>query len=243
MPSMAADDELEALTGCVEKPMPGAETLVIVFAGTNDRVWMTFSLLHRILQQMGVSLVYVRDLRRSWYLGGIVGLGDDFPSSVQGFRQLAARHGAKRVLTLGNCVGCRGALDYGLALGAEGVLGISPKLQIRNDLDPLQKAWIEDLRRATPPDRENLRGRFLSAASRPNVTLVYGENYTPDADDVRYIADVPGVVGANIPGSGDPDSVKDLLVRELLAPLLQDFVKNGGVSEEMRARISASVGP
>lgn len=242
-PAGDMEDQLDAITGYVERPVSGADTLLIVFAGTNDRAWIAFSLLHRILQSSGVSVVYARDLQRRWYRKGIVGLGDDFPSTVAAFRDMATRYGARRILTLGNCVGCRGALDYGLALCAEGVLGVSPKLRARDDLDVAQKIEISEIRRDLAPDHKNLRARYLDADVQPKVTFVYGQDYAPDIADVAFMADLPDVVAVGIPGSSDPDSVKDLLVRDLLAPILHDFVRNGTVSAEVLALISASVDP
>ena len=57
----AADQQLEFLGGLIEIPVAGADTLLLVFAGTNNRLWMTLSLLHKMLLKTGVSIVYCRD--------------------------------------------------------------------------------------------------------------------------------------------------------------------------------------
>ena len=239
----AADHQLEALRGVIEIPVAEADTLLLVFAGTNNRLWMTFSLLHKLLRKTQISIVYCRDLRRDWYASGVVGVGGDFASTVHGFRDLATAHGARRILTLGNCVGCGGALRFGLALGAQGVLGLGPKLQPNDALKPDQKASLASIRQLLPSGHKAARIRYREADSRPAVSLIYGERCGADAAEARSMADIPGIEATAIPESADPDSVKDLLVRGLLEPVLHDFVCHGRLSPELRARIASSRTP
>ena len=236
-------DHLDSLRGFLEIPVADADTLLLVFAGTNNRVWMTFSLLHKILRKTGVSVVYCRDLQQEWYAQGVVGLGHDYESTVEGFAKLAARNGVKRILTLGNCVGCQGALRFGLSLGAQGVLGISPKLRIGDRLKPEQKAQLTGIRDRLQCEYKRIDIQYLEAAIHPKVTLIFGAECSDDAAAARSMAHVPGVTVAGIPDSTDTDSVKDLLVRGLLEPLLKDFVVNGHVSADFQTQISTSVNP
>lgn len=235
-----ADNQLESLEGFLDKPVPGADTLLLVFAGTNNRTWMTFTLLHRVLRKTGVSIVYVRDLRRDWYATGVVGLGDDFDSTVAGFRKLAESHGAKRILTLGNCIGCLGALRFGLSLGAAGVLGLGPKLRPGNDLEADHKLSLRAFRERRSPVHQNIRERYLTAVARPKVTLFFGEHCGTDAADARSLAEVPGVTATAIRGSSDPDSLKDLLVLGELESVLQEFVTQAAIAPAIHGRIAAA---
>ncbi len=236
----AGEQQLESLQGWIAKPVAGSETLLLVFAGTNNRLWMTFSLLHKMLRTTGVSIVYVRDLQRDWYASGVIGLGEDFASTVGGFQRLVAQHQAKRILALGNCVGCLGALRFGLALGAQGVLGLGPKLRPREDLKPDERARLAAIRKRLSAGHKNVRAQYEAAARRPAVTLIYGADCTRDATDVRYMAEIPGIAAVGIPGSADPDSIKDLLVRGLLEPVLREFIASGDVSPGLRHRIVES---
>jgi len=238
-----AEIQLESLQGFHEMPVPGSDTVLIVFGGTNNRLWITFSLLHRILRKTGVSVIYCRDLQRVWYASGVIGLGHDFPSTVEGFRKLIARYGATRVLTLGNCIGCLGALRYGLFLGAQGVLAISPKLRLLGDLEPQQIAQVRPIHERRPIQDKNIHKEYLEVSPRPNVALIFGADCAGDAYVANAMVDVPGVALASIPESSDADSVKDLLVRGLFEPLLQDFVANGVVSQETHRLISTSRSP
>ena len=238
-----ADSQLESLKGFHEKPVAGSDTLLIVFAGRNNRIWLTFSLLHRILRAAGVSIVYVRDLQENWYTQGVVGLGDSYGATVEAFKSLAARYGARRILTLGNCVGCLGALRFGLSLGAQGVLGIAPNVRPIGILKPEFAARVEAVRRLLPAGHKDMHAQYAEAATRPGVTLVYGEQSEPDASDAKYMADIPGVQIAGIPNATDHDSVKDLLIRGLLQQILREFVAGGTLSPELLAKIAGSANP
>jgi len=234
------ENQLESLQGFLEKPVPGSRTLLIVFAGTNNRTWMTFTLLHRMLRKLGVSIVYARDLLHDWYASGVVGLGEDFDSTVLGFRRLAERYRARRILTLGNCIGCHGALRFGLSLGAAGVLGFGPKLKPHENMELDHKTSLRAFRAKRPVSHPNLHTRYLAAADRPKVTLFYGEHCGSDAADARALTDIPGIVATAIPGSADPDSLKDLLVLGLLEEVLQTFVAEATLPLELHERIRAA---
>jgi hypothetical protein len=237
------ESRLMSLRGFLEMPVPGSDTILIVFGGTNNRLWMTFSLLHRILRKTGVSVIYCRDLQRAWYASGVIGLGDDFRTTVEGFRTLVTRYGATRVLTIGNCIGCLAALRFGLSLGAQGVLALGPKLRLLEDLEPHLRAKLRPMQERRPLENKNIHREYLEAPSRPNVALIFGEQCAGDAYNAKVMADVPNVTLAGIPDSSDVDSVKDLLVRGIFEPLLQDFVANGVVSQEINTLISASRNP
>jgi tetratricopeptide (TPR) repeat protein len=237
------ETQLESFQGFHEMPVPGSDTVLIVFGGTNNRLWMTFSLLHKILRKTGVSVIYCRDLQRLWYAGGIIGMGDNFQSTVEGFRTLVTRYGATRILTLGNCIGCLGALRYGLSLGAQGVLGLSPKLRMLHDLEPHERTQLREVYESRPAEDKDVHREYLEVSSRPNVTLIFGEDCAGDAYNAKAMADVGGVTLAAIPHSSDTDSVKDLLVRGLFEPLLQDFVASGVVSQKVLTQISTSRNP
>jgi tetratricopeptide (TPR) repeat protein len=237
-----AENQLNSLRGFIEMPIPNSDTLLIVFGGNGNRLSMTFSLMHKLLRKTGVSIIYCRDLQEEYYTRGVVGLGD-FQATVDGFGALATRYGAKRILTLGNCAGCEGALRFGLSLGAQGVLGLSPKFQQEDSLTLQQRTRHRALLEHLTAHHQEVHIQYLEAAVRPKVTLIFGEQCTADAASAHTMAEVPGVTLAGIPGSADADSVKDLLVRGLLEPLLHDFVAKGAVSPELHALISTSGNP
>jgi hypothetical protein len=189
---------------------------------------------------MGVSVVYLQDIQRGWYTRGVVGLGDDYDSAVKGLRAMGARWNARRILTMGNSHACFGALSYGLSLDAQGVLGIAPNIRASSAVTPMDRKTLESLRRRLPANHKDIHTRYIEAESRPDVTLIYGAEREPDASDARFLSDVPGVKIAGLPGASDHGTLRDLLVRGLLEPVLQEFVANGTVLPNLLAKISTS---
>ncbi len=232
-------EQMNALTGVVERLNPGAETLVLVFTGRVQRAFLSLDVLHRILRKTGASLVYMRDLERTSFLGGVVGLAADFNGAVDAFRALMARAGARRLVTIGNCFGCAGALRYGLALGAEAVLGVAPRmgaLAIQR-LSPAIAAKLAALRDSAPSLAQDVPSLYLAAASPPRVTLISAVGVEPEASFLREMsAKVPGVFSVEMPGASAA-CFGDILARGYLSTLLSSFVADGAVAPDILAAL------
>jgi tetratricopeptide (TPR) repeat protein len=236
------DLDLNEVRGFIEKPNPGSDVLLVAFAGSNSRVAITFSLLHRYLRTTGANLVYVRDIQETRYLRGIVGLGDDFASTADAIRELADRAGAKRILMLGNCEGCAGALRYGAAVDAQAVLAVSPNIGVPASqvLKPMDSGKVDRIR-AAYPGLLDVPALYRTAGEKPRVTLIFGEKDEPDDSRVRELANVPGVASAGIAQHRFP-ILRILLTEGLLQPMLQEFVANGVVSEALLDKVRRANG-
>ena len=234
LPRIEADgnvaDELLENLGVMEKAVPGSDTLVLVFGGVNHRLGLSFDIVQRILRPTGASTLYLRDLERTWYAGGIVGMGATFCDSVRAIQNTIRRLRAARVLAIGNCLGCAGAVQYGLAIGFDAILGLSPRLRIPDRLscfDPL---------------RGDVRDAYAAAEPRPRLTLVYGEDCPEDADEVAHMAGVDGVVAAPIAHYDGHACLALLFARGLLTRLLRGFVRSGVIGGELLADIARAAG-
>ena len=156
-------------------------------------------------------------------------MGDDIDSAAEGFRTLARRYGVRRILTLGYCVGCIGALRFGLLLGAEGVLGLHPRVQPTDAQLLTEKAGIRGARLATQFDRRgSVLAEYREAKARPKVSFVFGENCVTDVAAARSLAEVTEVTPIAIPGSSDMNTLSELLALGVLEPVLRDFVAGAG---------------
>jgi tetratricopeptide (TPR) repeat protein len=235
-----ADHQVDQLHGFVEKLVPGVDTLLIAFGGTDHRIYVTFSLLHRILGKAGASVVYVRDLKQNAYKSGIVGLGDDIESATEGFRAIAKRCGARRILTLGHCVGCAGALRYALALGAESVLGLHPRILPDEISGQSQRALKAAIGIRQVRDQKTVLDAYRDAAARPKVSLIFCEHSVRDASQANAFAAFTGVTPIPLPGLSTETTLLELILLDLLEPVLLDFVTTGAVSAATRARIAGS---
>ncbi|MGI8839515.1 MAG: tetratricopeptide repeat protein [Caulobacteraceae bacterium] len=229
-------EQLNALTGIAERLKPGADVLLLVFSGAMNRAFLSLDILHRILRKTGVSIAYLRDLERTLYFGGIVGLGADFNSTTEALRDLQRRSGARRLMMFGNCIGCGGALRYGLALGAEAVLGVSPRIGAAagEALAPSTKSKLQALMGGAEGFAGDLIDLYIGAgAAAPDVTLVAGEGSEPEATFAREMsARVPGVVYAAIPDVY-LECFGDILARGLFTPMMSSFVADGKVAPEV----------
>jgi tetratricopeptide (TPR) repeat protein len=238
MPGAADDDaereHLNQLRGSVEKLAPPAKTLVLVFAGGAQQVYLSIDLFHRILRPAGVNIIYLRDLENLMFLGGVVGLGD-IDQTIAALRQRAIELGTDRLLVIGNSSGSAGALRYGLALGAEAILALGPRLNVPRDEQLLAHQLAR--KRAAPPARQqflrNVGDLYRAAPSKPRVTLIYGDRCLADVDDARDLEGVDGVIHAPVTGFDAHACAGMLLAAGLLAPILRNFVEHGAVASEL----------
>jgi hypothetical protein len=243
------DDEhlLADLSGVAEWPCEGADTMVIVFSGRGYRVLLGLSVLCRALKMTGASIVYFRDLERTRYFGGVVGISADYISTSAALRSIARRRFAKRILTIGHCTGSAAALRYGLDLGAEAVLAISPRIRVpaKEALTPEACAKFAELGETIPEFFTDISALYADSANPPRATLLFGENCETDASDAMLMAKAHNVVLAGIPNYAEHDCIKHLLQRGLLAPMLNNFVASGSIGsevlEQLRSPTFASV--
>lgn len=235
------DADLNEIRGFVEKPVPGGETLVVIFSGGNRQLGgIEFSLLHRFVRRTGASAIYVRDIKESRYLQGIVGLGDDLNSTVRSLREKKKDFGAKRLMMIGTCRGAPGAMRYGLAAGADAVLGIEPNIGApgMEKLKPVDVERVEKFR-ARHAQAKPLKDLYAAATKRPALTLVYSDHNEPYAGRARELGEIPGVVLVGTSNTRYP-IMRTLLAANLLEPVLREFIACGSVSPELADRIRST---
>ena len=237
----ASDADGSALVAFVERPCPSAGTAIIVFAGREERLFLGMEMLHRVLRSSGTSLIYVRDLERTRYFGGVVGLGDSFSSTIESLRLRLSRMNARRVLCIASCMGVAAALHFGLEMGAEAVLGLGPRLTPwEPPLTPEASAKLSELRAVEPRFFEDIPAMYARAAKTPKVTLIYAEGYESDAADLRSMAGLPNVAIAGIRGYEEHNCVLYLMMHGLLEPVVMEFAANGELSEVTLQRVCES---
>lgn len=228
--------QLNALTGITERFAPGCDTVALVFSGAGDRAFLSIDVIHRILRKTGVSLVYLRDLNRSLFLGGIVGVADDFAGTTAAFRSMKDRCGARRLVVIGHCAGAPAALRFGLALEAEAVLAISPRIVSREVLEERRARMLaegKDVRSSLGAFAGDLSTLYAGAALPPRVTLLAGAGMEPECSFSRDMAArVPGVAYAEISG-GRKDCLGVALTLGVLSPLFFSFIREGAVAPEI----------
>jgi hypothetical protein len=124
-----------------------SHTMVVVFGGLNRRVGGVppFEFM-RLLGDMAVKRLFVRDPRQAWYHRGLPGVGENLDAVVE---HLVARpYGDyERLVLVGNSAGGYAALLFGSLLEADCVLAFAPQTTV--DLDELHalgdRRWDDNL--------------------------------------------------------------------------------------------------
>jgi tetratricopeptide (TPR) repeat protein len=228
-------DELNSLTGCVERLNIGADTLLLVFGGSSHNAFLSFDALHRFLGVTGASIVYLRNVSFNTY-SSIAGLAGDFAGTVEKLREIKVRAGAKRILILGYCVGVIGAVNYGIALEAEAIIGFRPFLSIPKleDMPPALAARAAELMAANPLYQPYPDEADFNAEGTPHLTLIVNADIEPAASICNDIARrSSNVTLTTIKGGANSDSLLDATARGLLWPLLTSFIDTGKAATDM----------
>ncbi|MCB0704426.1 MAG: hypothetical protein KDC34_03915 [Saprospiraceae bacterium] len=103
-----------------------SEVLLIVFSGVGLGIGVPYFEFLNALNDYKIRKIFVRDNRKSWYHGGIIGMGDTIDETLDPLRKLIKESGAKKIVTLGNSMGAYAAILYGVLLGADEVLAFAP---------------------------------------------------------------------------------------------------------------------
>lgn len=169
--------------------------LVIVFTGLADQAQMPIREFDRNLAALGVSAIYLRDRARCLFLKGIPGVAPDRDAALAMLRDLIADIAPTRLVTIGSSSGGHAAIGYGIALGADAVIGFSAATNVT-------PAFLEaDGRgRALAYKLGQLPAEFLdplpalrACETPPVIHLVYGIEHPQDPMHADYLASEDGV--------------------------------------------------
>ncbi len=175
-------------------PREGADIALLVFCGVKHRLGMPLPMSHRWLGRARASIVYLRDLKTDFYLGGVTSLGDR-AASIEALRQIVKDLGARRIVTFGNSSGGYGALDYGMALGAEAAMSMSGQVNLTPEFNvhlgpALTSRRLND---TYPGATLDLRDAILASTRPPRTWVVYGEDHWDDRLHAEHLAGLPQV--------------------------------------------------
>ncbi len=227
----------------LERFQSRSDTVVLFFPGALGRgAGFSLALWQRLLEQGGVSVIYLRDLRQTSGLLGYPSLGANFYESAQGLRQRVRASGAHRVLALGTSVGCTPALRYGNELGVDAVLGLGTILNIptRADLPARFHQAYERVMKETADQARNIGQLYAEAASPPTTTLIYAGENERDSSHAHELWDAEGVRQIPIKNYVSHNVVRLLLSAGLLSRVVDEFLLRGELSEELTQQVSSA---
>jgi hypothetical protein len=201
--------------GVLVRPSEGATDALVVFTPHDGDFWISINLLHHHLKGFPWHIVYLRDAKGCFHMGGVNGLGEDYPACVTGLNTLLAGLGVRNSYCMGGSVGGYAALRYGLDLRAKGVLAFSAA----STLEP--STWPEEYQNALVPIRDKvphmaveLDHLYRIADQRPRTLLCYGDQSLFDVRQAARMNGIEGVQHIPIPGYADHDAISYMVVNK-----------------------------
>lgn len=189
--------------------MTGATTAVLVFTGAADGVSMPLAIFDRYLAAMSMTAIYLKDFQRLLYLKGIRSLGSDLPGTITALRGLLASLGIERLVTFGNCDGGHAAIRYGVELGADRIVSVSPATHFPLGSQRLEQARnfkrVRILRNVAPEVRD-LQPFLLSRTYGAQIRVVYLQESEREHQHALHIAGAPNVVLQPVVGNERQES-------------------------------------
>jgi hypothetical protein len=190
----------------------GSDTVIFLFCDVAGGLGMPIPLAHRWFAPLGANLVYLRDFRNAFYLGGIGSLGSR-EASVVGLSQLATSLQARRIACYGNSSGVFAALLYALHIGAGRVLGLAgpTNVSLRFNAHLRLGNHVRSLAAAGFATDTDLRSAYASAGSPPQTLLIYGAQNWDDRIHAEYMVGLPSVTLQEIPNARDHNMARTLV--------------------------------
>jgi tetratricopeptide (TPR) repeat protein len=199
-------------------PVAGAETVLLVFTGSNDTVAMPLPLFDSFLAAWNVSVVYLKDFRRLRFLNGIASIGGDYLATLDALRAVCDGLGVRRLCTFGNCDGGFGAIRYGVELGAARVVAFGspthtpPETPAR--LEQARNFMRRRLATLVPDEMTDLRPIVATQPGRTCIDLFYDADDARDTLHAQHLGGLPGVTLTPRPGQGRRDLLRRMALAE-----------------------------
>ncbi|TCL10319.1 hypothetical protein BXY66_2388 [Shimia isoporae] len=173
-------------------------TTLLVFTGLRDRAMMPIEFIDRFCAAEGHSVVYIRDVTRSGFIGGVPALAQDFSGSLAALSKLVDDFDTKKLLCLGTSFGGFGAIRHAIQLKADRVLAASAPTNVTSEFladidDKRGRLVARRLHRTFPFGRLDLLPEVVAAQGRCHIDLWFGSEHEVDVQHARYLSDCPGV--------------------------------------------------
>lgn len=129
----------------------GSTVTLIFFGGLNEPF-----LNHAFLEPAGLNGLFLRDLRGDWYTGGVVGIADDFETSMDWVHAQLVAEGSRYPVMAGQSSGGYAALRAAIFIRPCAVIAFAPQTGNRPGLNGQMQPHVElpsiaGLYQATPP--------------------------------------------------------------------------------------------
>lgn len=184
-------------TNIAQSPMLVGGDVMLRFSGLADTGFSHY--IDAMASIAGLNVVYLHDKKRLFYCNGLPELGDTLDATLDSLRRRLAIYGNVRLSTFGSSAGGFGALLYGILLGADRVLALSPPVTTLRDVshrlnDYRARALLKRLELRLGDGVRDIR-QILERHTGPvpRIDLVYGADNKIDHAHATHLADLPGV--------------------------------------------------
>ena len=166
------------------------DTVLLAFCGKGGRIGLPLPMMNRWMGLTNASVVYLRDLGRHHYLGGVASLAEGRAATLDALRRIMGELGGRRLICFGNSAGAFGALGYGLALEAEAVLCTAGLVNLEPEFNTYLRYATQAriAREAFPEAALDLRQALEESPRPPRTMLVYGERNWDDRQQAESLA-------------------------------------------------------
>jgi hypothetical protein len=178
-------------------PKRPSDVMLVAFAGMADgfAAMPVFEFV-KLLSDIDVHKMFLRDPNRHWFQNGAPGIADDVRGVAAHIRSECAKRGVRRVVVVGSSAGGFSALLFGMLLGADEVHSFSPRTRLTEPSDFKVEGRHAALQAAVAHGRGifDLRDPALLAGSRAKrMWLHYPLGEEIDVRHAKYLEGVPGV--------------------------------------------------
>lgn len=184
-------------TNIAQSPMLVGGDVMLRFSGLADTGFSHY--IDAMASIAGLNVVYLHDKKRLFYCNGLPELGDTLDATLDSLRRRLAIYGKVPLSTFGSSAGGFGALLYGILLGADRVLALSPPVTTLRDVshqlnDYRARALLKRLELRLGDGVRDIR-QILERHTGPvpRIDLVYGADNKIDHAHATHLADLPGV--------------------------------------------------
>ncbi|NOT26963.1 MAG: hypothetical protein HOP16_12760 [Acidobacteria bacterium] len=191
------------------------DVVALLFCGRSHRLGLPLDAMHRWLGRLPASLIYLRDFRKKYFLGGINSLGPTLDATLTELRRTIDQLGARRIVCYGNSSGVFPSLYYGHALGADTIACLAGK----TNRTPAFNAFTRDEARAVelakrfPEATLDTKLLFETMPKPPRILMVYGEHNWSDRRQAEHLGTLPSVTLWPLPDCAEHGAIKEIINR------------------------------
>ncbi|HKK31391.1 MAG TPA: tetratricopeptide repeat protein, partial [Alphaproteobacteria bacterium] len=189
-----------------ESPAGDSGVLVLLFGGaTRKKLGMPVELLDKYFALHGISAIYLAKFFAEGFLDGLHVSTPESDELWQYLSDARRRLGWRRLYMVGVSGGGLIALRHGIALQADGVIGISAPTNLTAEFmqqgaDERARLTIQRLNRSRPRELLDILPLLEACPRPPQIDLIYPSESPGDRRQAEYIQHLPTVRLHPVPG-------------------------------------------